>query len=497
MARVLTAATRVELVRALRERYASAPREAKTRILEEFATLSGYHRKSAIRLLNGTARLLDEQPGRRPRLYDQAARQALIVLWEAADRICGKRLKPLMPVLVAALERNGHLTLDARLRANLLAMSAATIDRLLTDVRAVSTRRRVRRTPTALRREIPIRTFADWHEPDIGFLEIDLVAHCGDVVGGRFVHTLTATDIASGWTECVPLAVRDASLIVEALEGIRATLPFRLAGLDVDNGSEFLNDTVVEYCRGQGLEFTRSRPYHKNDQAWVEQKNGSVVRRFVGYARLEGLAAVEALSRLYGATRLFVNAFQPSFKLKEKIRMGARITKRYHAPATPCARLLVAPTVAEPVKAHLRTLVERLDPLALLEQIRALQQHVARIAEGQPSYMPVAARDDLTDFLASLSTAWREGEVRPTHRTAAKPARHWRTRPDAFAEVWSELGAWLNVDPDLTALEMFERLQAAHPGRFRSGQLRTLQRQLKAWRATVARRLVFGVRAAA
>jgi len=111
--------------------------------------------------------------------------------------------------------------------------------------------------------------------------------------------------------------------------------------------------------------------------------------------------------------------------------------------------------------------------------------------------MPVAARDDLTDFLASLSTAWRDGEVRPTHRTAAKPVRHWRTRPDAFANLWSELGAWLNVDPDLTALELFERLQAAHPGRFRSGQLRTLQRQLKAWRANVARRLVFGVRAAA
>lgn len=189
MSRVLTTATRVELVRALRERYASAPREAKTRILEEFATMSGYHRKSAIRLLNGTARLLDERPCRRPRLYDEAARQALIVLREAADRICSKRLKPLVPVLLAALERNGHLTLDARLRAHLLAMSAATIDRLLTDVRAGSTRRRIRRTPTALRRQIPIRTFADWHEPDIGFLEIHLVAHCGDVVGGRFVHT--------------------------------------------------------------------------------------------------------------------------------------------------------------------------------------------------------------------------------------------------------------------------------------------------------------------
>ena len=199
MARVFTAGTRVELVDALRERYASASREGKSRILEEFSALSGYHRKSAIRLLNGTARLLEERSGGRPRVYDDAARQALIVLWEAGDRICGKRLRPLLPILISALERNGHLALDARLRMSLTGMSAATIDRLLTQVRAVAPRRQIRRAPATLRHQVPIRTFADWHEPEVGYLEIDLVAHCGDAAAGRFVHTLTATDIASGW----------------------------------------------------------------------------------------------------------------------------------------------------------------------------------------------------------------------------------------------------------------------------------------------------------
>lgn len=152
-----------------------------------------------------------------------------------------------------------------------------------------------------------MRTFADWKEPLPGYMEADLVAHGGESVGGSFAYTLVLTDIASGWTECVALAVREGSLVVEALERLRTTMPFPLRGLDTDNGSEFINDTVLAYCTAAGIEFTRSRPYHKNDQAWVEQKNGSVVRRLVGYRRLEGLAAAGALSQLYAAARLFVN----------------------------------------------------------------------------------------------------------------------------------------------------------------------------------------------
>ncbi|MGH7706795.1 MAG: integrase catalytic domain-containing protein [Vulcanimicrobiaceae bacterium] len=493
----LTKAARQELIQGIRARYRAGSREAKSRILEEFASVSGYHRKSAIRILNGAATSDEGDRGRRrPRVYDEAARQALIVLWEASDRVCGKRLKALLSILVPALERNGHLKLNAEIRSKLTSMSAATIDRQLRDIRTVAGQRRKRKVPTVLRKSVPIRTFADWNDPVPGFMEIDLVSHCGDVAAGSFAHTLTLTDIASGWTECLPLLFRDSNLVVEAIDGLRRSLPFRLAGIDVDNGGEFLNDVLLRYCTAEGIVFTRSRPYHKNDQAWVEQKNGSVVRRFVGYHRLEGAEAVEALARLYSATRLFVNFFQPSFKLKEKIRAGSRIVKRYHTPETPSSRLLAVDAVSSQVKARLHEITAKLDPLQLLDEIRRVQHDIVRIGEGEHPYAAPPQRDDLSRFLADLSTAWRAGEVRPTHRSAVKPPRHWRTRIDPFQSGWSQICEWLEVDPDLTGLELFERLQRKSPGVYHDGQLRTLQRRLKHWRMGMARSLVFGVHGA-
>lgn len=226
----------------------------------------------------------------------------------------------------------------------------------------------------------------------------------------------------------------------------------------------------------------------------MEQKNGSVVRRLVGYRRLEGLAAAEALSRLYTASRLFVNFFQPSFKLVEKTRVGARVSKRYHAPQTPCARLLTSGAVSEQVKARLREIAQTLDPLQLLDEIRQMQHHLVALADGGQPYTPPQARDEeLARFLASLSTAWCTGEVRPTHCAKRKPPRHWRTRKDPFESVWSEICRWLEAEPDQTGLHLFQRLQRTYPGVFPDGQLRTLQRRLKDWRTQAARRLVFGV----
>lgn len=280
--------TRRELVRVIGERYRSSTVSERVRILDEFVAATGYHRKHAIRLLAATAKT----PAlREPRLrvYDAAVREVLIVLWEASDRVCGKRLKPLIPVLLEALERHGHLHPEGELRARLLGVSAASIDRLLAPTRA-AVRGRVRRPTTpSVRRAVAVRTFSDWNDPPPGFTEADLVAHGGGSATGSYVHTLTITDIASGWTECAALAVRDSSLVVQGVTKLRGVLPFRLLGLDTDNGSEFLNETMLAYCQEQSIEFTRSRPYRKNDQAWVEQKNGAVVRRLVGYERLEGL----------------------------------------------------------------------------------------------------------------------------------------------------------------------------------------------------------------
>lgn len=490
MSEISTGARR-ELVQAICGRYRSVSPEDKSRILDEFVALTGYHRKHAIRVLNGVSETPVSTKRGRLRLYDEAVREALIVCWEASDRICGKRLKPLLPVLLPALERHGHVSLDPIVRERLLAVSASTIDRMLSGARASSGRRIRAKTTPAVRRSVPVRTFADWHDPLPGFLEIDLVVHCGESMGGSFASTLVLTDIASGWTECIALLVREGSLVVEALERLRLALPFPLRGVDSDNGSEFVNELLVTFCRDRGIEFTRSRPYRKNDQAWVEQKNGSVVRRLVGYGRLEGLAAAEALSRLYSASRLFVNFFQPSFKLAEKTRVGARVSKKYHAPETPCARLLASDAIADSMKDRLRAILTTLDPLRLLDEIRTVQHHLAGLAAGERVHVLPHRDADLDQFLKSLANAWREGEVRPTHRTGPKPPRHWRTRTDPFEATWPQVVMWLECEPDRTAKDLFERLRQERPADFAAGQLRTLQRKVKEWRRLAARRLVF------
>ena len=488
----MSSGARQELVAAVAERYRQGTSAEKRLILDEFVALTGYHRKHAVRILNGTATSPRARRGRRC-VYDGAVTEGLIVLWEASDRMCGKRLKAVLPTLLPALEQHGHLSLDPAVRERLLTVSAATIDRRLATARAVTAgqRRRRRSGLSGLRSKVPVRTFGDWKDPAPGFVEADLVAHCGGTLSGSFVWTLVLTDIASGWTECVPLLVREARLVVDALDQLRGALPFPLRGIDTDNGSEFLNEVLVGFCRDQDIELTRSRPFRKNDQAWVEQKNGAVVRRLVGYGRLESVAGAEALARLYSAARLFVNVFQPSFKLAEKTRQGARVRKRYHAPETPCARLLASDAIPAATKDRLHAVLGTLDPLALLDEIRAVQHHLAALAAGATVH-PMPERDaDLDGFLRSLALAWRAGEVRPTHRPRTRPPRHWRTRQDPFETTWPRIVQWLEAEPHRTAKELFDRLRREQPGAFSPGQLRTLQRRVRDWRRLAARRLLF------
>ena len=239
-----------------------------------------------------------------------------------------------------------------------------------------------------------------------------------------------------------------------------------LRGIDTDNGSEFLNEVLICFCKEHGIEFTRSRPFRKNDQAWIEQKNGAVVRRLVGYGRLEGVPGAEALARLYSAARLFVNVFQPSFKLAEKTRVGARVHKRYHAPETPCGRLLASDTIPAAMKERLRALLGTLDPLGLLDEIRAVQHHLAGLAAGATVH-PMPQRDaDLDGFLRSLALAWRAGECDRTHQPRKRPPRHWRTRQDPFETTWPRVVEWLQAEPHRTAKELFDRLRGERPGMF-------------------------------
>ena len=398
-----------ELLTSIQDRYQMASKKHKGRILDEFIAVTGHHRKHGIRLLGQPGDTGDHVPGvKGRRIYNEAVRDAVILVWEASDRICGKRLKAALPYLIESMERHGHLDLAPEVRERLLAASAATLDRLLKSVRATVAGRRKRRRNLSAGRNIPVRTFADWNRPPPGFLEIDLVAHCGDNMGGSFIYSLVATDVCTGWTEAVPLLAREQSLVVAGLEAIAKHLPFAVLGIDSDNDSVFINDTLTQYCAGRGIEFTRSRAYRKNDQAWVEQKNGAVIRRFLGHERYSGQVAGQTIAHLHGAMRLYVNYFQPSFKLMEKTRKGSVVTKRYSLPATPCERVLQHEMVGAEAKASLNERRARLDSVALLHSIRETQSALAAIVA--PEVRPTPKGESLERFLARLPDRWRQDE---------------------------------------------------------------------------------------
>jgi hypothetical protein len=487
--------TRRELIEAVGERYRRANRDGKRQILDEFLKLTGYHRKHAIRVLCREVRRPKAKPGPQRR-YNDEVRAALITLWEAADRICGKRLKAVIPTLVESMTRYGHLSLTDDLRERLAGISAATIDRLLRDVREQAfggQRRRAGGVGNAIRRAVPVRTFADWNDPLPGYLEIDFVEHCGGVkIDGDFVHSLVMTDIATGWTECLAMPFRNHAFVIEHIERVRSALPFPLRGLDSDNDTAFMNEVVFDFCKNTGIELTRSRPYKKNDQAWVEQKNGSIVRRLVGYGKLRGMEDTETLASLYRVSRLYINYFQPSFKLKSKTRHGARVTKHYEAPLTPLERVLRAASVPEATKQQLREQFRSLDPVELLRRMREAQRRVAECPATGSAATGARPNDEvpMADFLASLGTAWQAGEVRPTHHRKAGVPHDWRTRPDPFEHTWPRIQQWLETEPGITAKQLQNRLIGMAPMMYSSAQLRTLQRRVKAWRSNRARELV-------
>lgn len=289
----------------------------------------------------------------------------------------------------------------------------------------------------------------------------------------------------------MPLVVREQSLVTRALDVFSELLPVPILGFDTDNDGAFINKTVVDYCSDKGIEFTRSRPYRKNDQAWIEQKNGAVVRQLVGYGRLEGLAAAHALTLLFKVAHAYVNFFLPSFKLKEKKREGSKVTKRYFPPATPCDRLLANPHVSAETKDSLREQRLALDPVKLLHELRIAQEKVAEISGLAPSTSESEREDNLQQFLGHLPQLWREAEVRPTHRKKQQSPRTWRTRVDPFDGVWTKVQRWLGKEPDTTAKEILQRLIRDHPHRYSQAQLRTLQRRVRDWRREQAERLVF------
>ena len=369
----MTYQAKAELIKHYRKQYQRATKKRKSEILGFITEATGYSRKHAIALLNHRPRL--KSPSRRTkgsryaRLYE-----TLRFIWATSNFLCGKRLAPFLPELLGALKRHGEISISDEDEALLLHVSAATIDRLLTPARReIRLRGRATTKPgTVLRNQIPVRTFADWNDDRPGFLEIDLVAHCADSASGEYINTLDMTDISTGWTVAAAFMGRSERFCTQAIEEAKALFPFPILGLDSDNGSEFINYHLKSYCERNKITFTRSRPWKKNDSAHIEQKNWDIVRKMIGYARLDTDDQLDVLKRIYNLLALYQNYFQPSCKLLQKTRIGARVTKKYDTAQTPAQRLLSRQDTPEPVKENLQANFQGMNPAQLLRTINQL-----------------------------------------------------------------------------------------------------------------------------
>jgi hypothetical protein len=362
-----------ELLEVVRPRYLKAGKDEKQKMLDEFTSATGYHRKHAIRVLKNQVQVqnhLKRKTKTYKTIYCGEVVQALEEIWEIYGQICSKRLQPFLPEAIKVLERCKEMEFSQETKELLLKISSASIDRCLRPIRIQSPHGLSTTKPGSLLKNlIPVRTFTAWDEERPGFMEIDLVAHCGNTTEGQYLNTLTCTDIATGWTDVTALPHRSQEAVSKAIHSMRQRLPFPLLGIDSDNGSEFINDLLYRYCMDEKITFTRSRPYKKNDQAHVEQKNWSVVRHTVGYDRWETEQELVILESIHDDLRLYINFFQPSFKLIAKERIGNKTVKRYDTAKTPYQRVLERKDISLDAKARLVNLYLQLNPAELRRSI--------------------------------------------------------------------------------------------------------------------------------
>jgi len=385
------------LVKVVTPRFQAAGIKEKEVILDEFVEATGYNRCYAAYLLRnhgkkvrvGKVTIIGDVTKRLKResrkIYDQLVLDALKQIWMIMDCICGKRLVGILKELIPILELHGEIVLPSETRAKLLKISAATIDRLLTEEKnRVAGRGRSRTKPgTLLKNQIPIRTFSEWNEARPGFVEIDLVAHDGGSSSGEYAQTLDVTDVCTGWTEVRAVRNKAQVWVFEALVQIRQQLPFELRGIDSDNGSEFINAHLVRYCEENHITFTRTRSYRKNDNCFVEQKNYSVVRRAVGYLRHDSQEELKVLNELYEYLGLYTNYFQPVMKLVSKERIGAKVRKTYDKPRTPYQRVLESGQVTTATKKQLTRTYRGLNPAQLKREITVLQNELINLVAAK------------------------------------------------------------------------------------------------------------------
>lgn len=376
----------------MRARYQQADKRERGRLLDEYCRTTGCHRKAAIRRLRAAPGTPGRPPGRPCRYVSRDLAPLLERAWLASDQLSGKLLRPILPALLTALATHHGLGLPPEARAALTTASAATLDRLLRPLRRRRARQPRRLAPAlaSLRAQVPLRTWSEWTGVRPGAVQGDLVLHCGESTAGRYCATLVAVDVATTWTELQAIWGLHQQRVTGGIQHIQQRLPFPLREWHSDNGSEFINACLLGWCQRRGIRFTRGRPYRKNDQAWVEQRNGLLVRRLVGYDRYSTRPAWTVLQRLYGLLRLQHNFFRPVRKLLSKRRVGSTVRKRYDAAQTPYQRVLAAGGLPAEQRQALAAQFHALDPIALAREIQQTLDVLWKLADTRPAPQDVA-----------------------------------------------------------------------------------------------------------
>ena len=478
-----------KLLENIHSQYQNANWQEKNKLLDSLILTTRYSRKYAIKLLNQALIPTTTRVNKNPPIYDEPFKQALMTLWYAANQICSKRFVPFLPELLSSLEKHGYLHLPEDVRRKILTVSCSTVDRLLkkerqTNKRSLSTTR----SGSLLKKQIKIRTFADWNDTVPGFFEADLVAHCGGSMAGSFLNTLVLVDIETTWLECIPLLHKRASDVIASLKLLDEIMPISILGFDTDNGSEFINYELFDYCEMNEITFTRSRAYKKNDQAHVEQKNGSVVRRIIGHGRFEGYDAWSILSELYSVLRLYVNFFQPTLKWVSKKRIDSKTIRYYDKARTPFRRIIESTHIDQQTKTELELQYQKLDPIALLKDIEKYQNKLWQISVNEKSQKDLklelneASKEEIPDDKKSHPNIRATREQPSENPLDNKKKREWRTRKDPFDILQNSLELRLELNPLITAKELLDELIKSNPETINIGHLRTLQRRISKWR---------------
>lgn len=402
---------RKQYLEQVRQEYEGADEKGRSRLLDEAQKRTKYHRKYLIRLFNGRVPAGPRPPRRRRQAgYGAAVVTALVAVWDIFEQPCGQRLAPILREQVEVLRRLGELRCSAAVAGQLREISPSSIDRLLRREKRVRGLRR-NRNPNVQRliyQKVPVKVASEWDTRQIGNVQVDFVLHCGRSTGGDYIHTLSAVDIATNWWEGEAIAVRSQQATKAGLNQIRGRFPFRIRELHPDNDSALVNDLLWDWCREQRIRMSRSRPYKKNDNAWVEQKNWTHVRKVVGYRRLDNTTELRLLNEIYGVLRLYKNFFLPTIKLVGKTRVEGRIQRVYDSPRTPYQRVLESRQIDRATKQGLRDIYAGLNPAELHRKLEELRERLEKASAGKSEGVRQRPRHGPGIVL----NRWRGGGVR-------------------------------------------------------------------------------------